>query len=447
MTSKPKESQEVKEVKKKTTAAIGIEVLESKKVSMSEMTAAIYNITKNGLGICALFIGSGLHSGGIVVGLSVLVIMCVSCGFTFYYVGICCGVTKTNSYKHVFEAAFGKKYGLIIPVCMFCVTYTIISIYMVAIGEFAIPLIFPGRDDPKSKAMCMLAIGLIVATPYAFVPSLDDFKYGSLLGLITLTYVALLHFVAAVTGHNLPKEANEYYMFPGAKDLVASFGFIAVMGQAFGCHYNASNFYNQVKQNTQVFSTVSKISFGLMLIIKGMIGLCAYINFGSEISEKNCPPSVLIFTLSPYKDNYPKMYYPAAFGCFLVSLNLAIGFGLTLYPTRVALNEFYQYLKSEKESGTEMSYQRRLTITSILCLVIIIQSTFSVYYDGFKILELLVNIATSVFCTPITFLFPTAMYHVICKPKEMKERVLCFLIFILGLLSGITGVMKIIFTK
>lgn len=419
---------------------------ESKEVSSNELYAAVYNVTKNGLGICALFAGAGLHSGGMIVGLLFLVIMCIACGYTFYYIGICCGITKTNSYKQLFERAFGSRYGLIIPVCMFLVTYTIISIYMMAIGifasEFTREYIHDFGSDRMNSGVPMLTIGLIVATPFAFLRSIDEFQYGSLLGLVTLTYVGLLHFGAFVTGRNDRGAAATYALFPGSEDLISSFGFIAIMGQAFGCHYNAPNFYNQVRQNDQAFATTTKMSFGLMLLINACIAVFGYLNFGKKLFQG--PPSIFLFFDKTYKEEFQEMEPFALIGGFLVSLNLAVGFGLTLFPTRVALNEFYQYLINEKLSGTEMSYQRRFVLTSIICAVVILQSTVCVYYKGFEVIVLFVNIATCVFCTPITFIFPCLIYLRIRKPKEQNELMLCYGIILLGIMSGVTGMMNIV---
>merc|ERR1719161_962379 len=211
-----------------------------------------------------------------------------------------------------------------------------------------------------------------------------------------MIYIALLHFFAAVLGKNMP--GVEFTLAsPLQADLVSSFGFLAIFGQAFSCHFNAPSFYKQSNESEKEYKTVTIISFILMFIVNAMIAFFSFVNFGYALHLD--APCILYFVIPgltknsegiSYPDLYPEMKHLGVVALFAMSINLAIGFGIVLHPTRIALNDFHRFLAGDRIKN-DISFPKHVGLTTLICASVITLSVILVFADGFNALAKAVN--------------------------------------------------------
>jgi len=417
--------------------------------TLDKYLSVIFNVVKNGLGACALFLGGGFASGGIITSSLLLVLVGILCASTFYYLGLCCRKTNLSSYKEIFEIAVGKKYGIILSLIMFTMTFLIVLIYMVCISmfanEFFIEFIFDVRETYSTfvqEVFVFLIIGVCIAVPCSFFTNINSYKYRSFIGFIAYIYVSILLIIIACMGlRNNDKEEISYAPGGHGIPMILVFGFIGVMGQAYTCHYNTPNFYKQCGEDPKLYKNITIISFSIIFLINFIMGFFAYYNFGSQLFQTGAP-CILFVDNSLNSAKYV--------GMFLISLNMAFGVGITLFPNRIAINELYQklILKDETSSGTDISPTRHIAITLTLIIMLVVVSIICVYTggEGFNVLAMLVSIACSIFGPFIAFIFPSICYIRICKP-DMKKKAYAFFIIFFGVLSFISGTMDFIGRK
>lgn len=228
---------------------------------------------------------------------------------------------------------------------------------------------------------------------------------------------------------------------------MTSFGFLAIFGQAFSCHFNAPSFYRQANESEKDYKKVTIYSFLLMLIMNGMIAFFSFVNFGYHLALD--APCILYFvneklTQSETQAGYPKLYpIMVHFGnvaLIAMSINLAIGFGIVLHPTRIALNKFHDFI-SGKQSEEKISYVKHIILTSVICALVVSISCLLVFLDGFSALGKVVNFITSTFCVIISVILPAMMYLAM-KSRSPKKKILPYATILIGVLTGVAGLMK-----
>lgn len=325
---------------------------------------------------------------------------------------------------------------------MFMMTFLIVLIYLVTISMFADDFfktyVF---DFSKSHSqfthemIVFLIIGVFLAIPCCFFTNIKTYRYGSFIGFAAYIYVSILLIATACAGLQTREEKLSYAPGGHGIPMVVAFGFIAVMGQAYTCHYNAPNFYKQCDENIDILKNVTLVSFAFIFIINFIMGFVSYYNFGSSLFE-GMPCIVQV------PDELKIAKY---IGMFLISLNMAFGVGITLFPNRIAINELYQkfILKDDDLPGDDIPFGRHIFITLSLVLFLLLSCVICVYCEGFNILATLVNVTCTVFGPFIAFIFPSVCYLQICYPDK-KRKILAYVIIAFGMLSFISGIMEFI---
>ena len=83
-----------------------------------------------------------------------------------------------------------------------------------------------------------------------------------------------------------------------------------------------------------------------MLLVNVVMGYCGFFNRPSAFAKHDDPPSIVLFNDDPRTS----LQAAGLLGSLFIALNIAFGFGLVGFATRLSLNEFLQFLGTKFES-------------------------------------------------------------------------------------------------
>lgn len=175
-----------------------------------------------------------------------------------------------------------------------------------------------------------------------------------------------------------------------------------------------------------------------MLAVNIFVGFSAYVSIGAWL--ENGAPCVFGFIELSAPTWLNVLGTIAAFS---ISLNIAFGFGMVLFPIRLAVNQF---LDSE-HNGRDIPYKRHILITTVLCLCIGALASIlmaSTKQNGIQIVGFVLDVSTSFFGANVAFTLPGLMFYKLKEQKSRVEMCLCIVITVFGLCASLMGITKII---
>jgi len=502
--------QKTQEDVKKPTNAMAFEV-NDKEVEENEWDGSIdssvihgaINVSKNGLGAVSLFIAAGFYEGGLVFGGLILIVSCILSATSFFIIAKCCHLTNSSSYTEIFKRAFGERFGWVCSMIIGLFTTNILVLYVLVLGVFSLSAFEQWHlldwipDDMNSEGepvktwkniFLITVISVAIAIPLSFLKELKYFKYTSSFGLLSLIFASFLHFSICILGENdTPAEGAINY---GPRGPWNSCIFFAVFIGGFNCHFNAANYYKSTGCNIKKFRLIVMISFSFMLAVNLMMGYSAFFNRPSAFVDHSDPPSIMLFNDDPRS----LIQIAGLIGCLGIALNIAFGFGLVGFATRLSLNEFIQFLgtkfdicsrftagtsksksskkinddpsieddnsgdvtllASDQRSNANQTDDRHVPLTcAVIFIVVIISALFIIASRGnpgvsIGACSLALNIAVAVFGTNVALTLPGCIYYKILQSKKDHQItiedwvIICSLIGV-GYFASAAGVFKI----
>lgn len=229
-----------------------------------------------------------------------------------------------------------------------------------------------------------------------------------------------------------------------------------------------------------------------------MMGYCAFFNKPQVFASHEEIPSIMIFN----GDSRSSLQAAGLTGCLFIALNIAFGFGLVGFATRLSLNEFLRFLGSKFEIFSSFRYgsndqssrsvddpsadvavnsnsgdnssssslidvedarsnesqadDRHVALTCIVVFVVAAIATILIVASrgnpevSLGACGLALNIAVAVFGTNVALTFPGFIYYKILRQKDNRNGIsildwiiISSLIFV-GLFASIAGILKII---
>jgi len=486
---------------KEATKAIGLEVTE-KEVEKDEWDGSIdstvihgaINISKNGLGAVSLFIAGGFYEGGLVFGGFMLLMSCILSATSFFIIAKCCHLTNSSSYTEIFKRAFGERFGWVCSMIIGLFTTNILVLYVLVLGLFSLSAFerwhlldwIPDEENSEGKPVqtwknifLIAVISVCIAIPLSFLKELKYFKYTSSFGLFSLIFAFFLHFFVCILGMNdKPEEDAINY---GPRGFWNSIIFFAVFIGGFNCHFNAANYYKSTGCNIKKFRLIVMISFSFMLLVNVVMGYCAFFNRPSAFAKHEDPPSILLFN----NDSRTSLQAAGLLGSLFIALNIAFGFGLVGFATRLSLNEFCQFLVTKFEmfsrftgaskhvnddpsidsdnnnatlldqrSNASQTNDRHVPLTcTVIFIVVVISTLFIVASRGnpgvsIGACSLALNIAVAVFGTNVALTLPGFIYYKIVQNTKdyeitTQDWVIIFSLIGVGIFASVAGILKI----
>lgn len=288
----------------------------------------VLNTLCNVMGAGILSLPLAMHNASIVVGSILLLASAIVSSFATYMVACGCDATGKESFsevlafslwpekeydgrhtgnasaddleaevdeqrcraEHASEEARKKRLRryvlVIVELIVFLNNFGALIIYSRVIADSIPPVIsnFLGGDGIWTDKMTWFIISGALFFPLTCVRSMEELKWTSLLGFITILYVVLLVIVRFFTfGSEGRAPSSEVHFTQVSSDVLKS---VSAYGVAWGYHYNVPYFYKELRDGTpKVMMQSVVVAFPIILTSYASVGILGYIMFGNAITE------------------------------------------------------------------------------------------------------------------------------------------------------------------
>ena len=358
-------------------------------------------------------------------------------GYYFLLIGRTCRLTRTATYREVWEATMGDSPTLAVIV-------SLVNCTKPALGNLAYSMIladsfrsiFAAVNLEVSRTASLLLITFIGLLPLCLLKNLSVLAPTSMLGVFgfaaTTLVMAYRYFDGSYAegGQFAHDMAEKYQPEFGTEGASAAWTnprvlvLVCMLFEAFVAHYNSPRFYTELRNNTvQRFAAMTSYSFAASALIYFLVMVFGFLTFG-----KSCDGYIL--------NNYSTSDPLATFCRVCVAMALVCTYPVVFVGVR---DGFLDLCKVPMEKHTSTN----LNIVSIFLLTIITVIAASITDLG------LVNaVGGGSLGTIVVFVFPALMFRAAVEqqhPDDIDERLLreanfAVALMWFGIVMGIVGV-------
>lgn len=229
--------------------------------------------------------------------------------------------------------------------------------YLVLIGDL-MPTIVSTVPflDPEHYRLFWILSSAILCVPLSFLRNLDSLKYTSILGLVSIGYLALLVVGEYFFGHVSHKLRGEIVLVP--QSLQGVFSTFSIIVFAYTGHQNMFSIINEAANNS-LASMSRLINFAVICssVLFILVGLTGYLTFGDKIGG-----NVILL--------YPDSWLTTVGRVAIVFMVIFL-FPLMLHPARISVNNIYFWvrtnlLNNSTETQSETTENQASSETSAL---------------------------------------------------------------------------------
>lgn len=408
----------------------------------ASMSTEFFNLVKNLVGAGMLAIPSGVAAfadapSALIPGAFFTILMGAIFGYYFLLIGRTCRLTRTATYREVWEATMGNS-----PIMAAVVS--LVNCTKPALGNLAYSMIladtfrslFAAMYVEVSRTASLLLITVIGLLPLCLLKNLSVLAPTSMLGVFgfaaTTIVMAIRYFDGSYAeGGQFATDMEEKYR-PVFGDQGASAAWtnpkvlvlVCMLFEAFVAHYNAPRFYTELQNNTvQRYAVMTTYSFAASSLIYFLVMVFGFLTFG-----KACDG----YILNNYSNNDP-----LATSCRIcVAMALVCTYPVVFVGVR---DGFLDLCKVPMEKHTSTN----LNIVSLFLL-----STITIIASSITDLGLVNAVGGGTLGTIVVFVFPALMFRAAVeqRPQEdiddrtLREVNFAIVLMWLGILMGIVGV-------
>eukprot|EP00761_Pharyngomonas_kirbyi_P006526 gb/GECH01006533.1/.p1 GENE.gb/GECH01006533.1/~~gb/GECH01006533.1/.p1 ORF type:complete len:580 (+),score=102.31 gb/GECH01006533.1/:1-1740(+) len=314
--------------------------------------SSIFNLSNTILGGGVLALPFAMGISGILLGVFLLLFV----GFLAFYSLLvlirCISWTGKRSYRTVAKAALGNWGTIITDVSMFFACFGVCVAYIVLIGDLLPPVLHSLVDGPSTPESTMTwpwwtnrdflkFLGMIVVTPLTLLRRMDHLRFTSVLAVFSVFYLVFIVFYRAVTNpfeiekNTGPEKTGSDFYF----DITGVVQTFSILSFAFSTHFNIYTIYRELKNpTTKRVRTMAGGSFGIVLIIYLLVGICGFFTFYENIKGN-------ILTVYDEKDTLVQI------GRVGLTITILFSYPLLAFPCKQIIDEIFF------DSPTESSYR------------------------------------------------------------------------------------------
>jgi amino acid permease len=288
----------------------------------------VLNTLCNVMGAGILSLPLAMHNASIVVGSMLLLASAIVSSFATYIVACGCDATGKESFSEVLAFSLwpereydGRHTGsarradeieagdeeqrcraehaseesrkkrlrrymlVIVELIVFLNNFGALIIYSRVIADSIPPVIsnFLGGGGIWTDKMTWFIISGALFFPLTCVRSMEELKWTSLLGFVTILYVVIIVIVRFFTfGPEGRAPSSEVHFTEVSSDVLRS---VSAYGVAWGYHYNVPYFYKELRDGTpKVLMQSVVVAFPIILASYASVGILGYIMFGDAIA-------------------------------------------------------------------------------------------------------------------------------------------------------------------
>eukprot|EP01083_Nonionella_stella_P057850 151703_1 len=429
-------------------------------IHKSSSIATSFNIIKGIMGVSLLALPWAIANVGLVPS-----IISISISFIFSYIcwiflSLLCAKYDVYCYRDIGLITFGPRCAIGLDILLFVFLTLCCIVYVVFVSLFLIEGLAQLNINVDSELsfsnlyqitsfeqfMCtkfgiITIVIYLILFPLSLLDHLDSLKYSSFVGIIGCMYgIGLVAYTYFDTGEHLPNTVFSVNYHTQSHDNTKVFWFwmssLPVFLASFNTHFNCPALFGELRdRSTRKYVKISSISFILVLIVNGLIGMFGYFTFGTNLDENilHSLPNGLVAGIARF-----------------ILLSTIIGtYPLLFWNIKVSIDNMVLYQNVTDAYRTKIKkIPRKYTC---LCSKVFIYFVVTSMIWAISIVAVdvvaMINFAQSLLGNVIVFVLPAMFYLEMLKDKSNRENMvkiffltmLCYIVLLFGLLSIILG--------
>ncbi|KAK8803582.1 hypothetical protein WA158_001276 [Blastocystis sp. Blastoise] len=383
---------------------------------------ATFNLCSATLGAGALSLASACQMTGWALGAILLLIGAFVTVFTIDLMILARKASHFDSYESLALGLFGKiaLFFVNIGVLVFCLG-TAIG-YIIAIRDIMDNVIGFGflPDILNNKYLLTSLFWLILMLPLSLLRSMDNLRFSSFIGIITVTYLAIVSIILCIVNFS----AEKFNSIPAFSFSSKVLNAIPIMLFAFSSQVNVYEIQTELgNDKDKKMKPVARYGMTISSLIYICMGVSGFLTYGNDIKG-----NILLNFAST-----PEPYVIAGF--FAITFTIIMAFPLNIFPARFTLISMIWGTKAaEKKATTKGEIARHYIISFLLSFCCLIVG--SLVDDLSVVFNFIGGVASTLLC----FAFP-AICCLYLKHKKLLRlstflTISCWLLLVFSVVVG-----------
>jgi amino acid permease len=300
--------------------------------------------------------------------------------------------------------------GYFIQAAMLFYTTSSCLSYVILIGDFipsSITAAWPGRGGLSAGELrfyTIMIVGVFVLLPLSFIRNLYSLRFTSAISLVSILYTVGLTVASVRDSPSLSTAPATVKVFDFP---ICSFLSISIMNVAFTAHYNASRYYQELRDRSLARYTKAVVwAMVAALFLYALMAIAGYWRFGSA-------------TMGDVLDNFSDRDDLAMIARLALALGVSCSFPLCFHAIRTSIFTLFspELLLSQNQRWHNRKYVAMTTLLVALNVALGIV---------LKDIEVVLIYKGSLFGCAVVYAFPCAMFLALRKQvlgkRERKEH-------------------------
>ena len=295
-----------------TLDSVGSTVEMMRKTRQGTVLGTSINTLSSVMGAGVLALPFAMHHGSVITSIVLLLICATAAAKAVKALTYGCDMTEKYSYTECFtfvmfptteeekiqELETGvpvamddsrrKIMTLVFELIAFLQSYGILIVFTRIIADSVGPIVenVLHIENPIIVMFASWVVPSIVFFALSCAKSMEELKWTSLLGFVTIAYIVVVVVFRFFT-------MNDIFSFPEHRGIrwfsvdFGAFSAISTFALAYGYHFNAPYFYKElIDRNPETMMQTIKISFPIITVSYLLTGLCGYLTFGAGVATK-----------------------------------------------------------------------------------------------------------------------------------------------------------------
>lgn len=282
--------------------------------------------------------------------------------------------------------------------------------------------------DASFKWVVSLLCAMGVVLPLALSRRLGKLWLASVLGIVSIAYVAAFVLFAALWTH----QELDFSRVQAVRLEPGSIYTVTLLIGAFACHNTALPVYDELRHRSLPRMDRAVVgAIGVAFVLYEMIGLAGYLQFGAETRD-----NVLLNFSPAFLARHRGLYYPLLVGQTCMAAALLLTAPVAMWPFRSCVLSVYLRVKNGgQQTPSHLATPAEFSVATVVPLALILLC--SVFVPSVKIP---LSIVGSVSGSLLIFILP-ALFFLLLAPAPMLSRQHAgpLLMLAVGVVVGVVG--------
>eukprot|EP00746_Dinoflagellata_sp_MGD_P087073 gnl/MRDRNA2_/MRDRNA2_34556_c0_seq1.p1 gnl/MRDRNA2_/MRDRNA2_34556_c0~~gnl/MRDRNA2_/MRDRNA2_34556_c0_seq1.p1 ORF type:complete len:564 (+),score=67.45 gnl/MRDRNA2_/MRDRNA2_34556_c0_seq1:60-1751(+) len=271
-----------------------------------DITSNVFNLVKNIVGKGALSLPAGVAAIGgdpnlILPAATLVTIMGLISGYSFFSIGRQCGLQNVNTYNEAWKKSVGPESTWVVTAIALAYPLMGCLAYAIIIGDLFSAIAKSGllgtMAETFSRQTWIVGLSAVSLYPLCCLKDLSALASTSILGTLAVAYTIVVMLLRLFDGTYLPGgifhaalSVLPSFTTAGGSIISAfttfltspqSFVLLAMCGTAFIAHPNAPLYYDAAGRDNSKFGKIVSIGFGGAILFNLLILAAGFLTFGS----------------------------------------------------------------------------------------------------------------------------------------------------------------------